>query len=57
MQSRSLLGGRPGRRSPRLFFASGPGLCFGLVIDAKGEQRPSNLLASNCEELKVVCRE
>jgi hypothetical protein len=31
MQSRFLLGGRPGRRSPRLFFASGPGLCFGLV--------------------------
>ena len=26
-------------------------------IDAKGEQRPSNLLVSNCQELKVVCHE
>ena len=38
--------------SPRV-----PASALDWFIDAKGERRPSNLLVSNCQELKVVCHE
>ena len=57
MQSRFLLAvDRAGARlvcsSPRV-----PASALDWFIDAKGERRPSNLLVSNCQELKVVCHE